>query len=139
MVTRENARVERVACPWLISRFIDKQAEFLFVPRDRVLEVARRESAHSFDADGAEFGHQGRKCTFETLMEHFKLTDNALQRLARIVHGADITQDVAIAPEAAGLHAIAEGVASLVGDDHRKLDLLFPVYDALYAYCQNPG
>lgn len=138
-VTREHAKVDRVACPWLISRFIDKQAEFLFVSRDRVLEVARREAAHSFDADGAEFAHRGGKCTFEILVEHFKLTDQAVRCLARIVHGADVTEDITITPESAGLRAIAEGMASIVLDDHRKLELLFPVYDALYAYCQGKG
>lgn len=136
-ITREHARVDRVACPWLISRFIDKHAEFFFVPNDRVLEVAGREKAHSFDADGAEFTHRDGKCTFEIIVEHFKLTDPTVHRLARIVHGADVPKDIAVAPEAAGLRAIAEGIALIIPDDQRKLGVLFPVYDALYAYCQS--
>ena len=147
-VTRENAKVDRVACPWLISRFIDQDPEFLFVPREQVLEVARREGAHSFDAEGAEFGHRDGKCTFETLIEEHHLNDAALLRLAFIVHGADIPQDPSIrkrrwwrapASEAAGLLAISDGMAKVCLDDHRKLQLLFPVYDALYAYCQGPS
>ncbi len=135
-VTRENARVDRVACPWLISRFIDQAPEFLFVPREQVLEVARREGAHSFDAEGAEYGHREGKCTFETIMEEYRLKAPGLQRLALIVHGADIPQDIHIAAEAAGLLAISEGTAKVCPNDLRKLELLFPVYDALYAYCQ---
>ncbi len=134
-VTRENAKVDRVACPWLITRFIDPQADFLFVPTDQVLAVARRESAHSFDAAAAEFGHRGNRCTFETLIEAYHLQDPALHRLAAIVHGADIPEDIATAPESAGLLAISEGIAHTCPDDHRKLALLFPIYDALYAYC----
>ena len=135
-VTRENAKVDRVACPWLISRFIDQAPEFLFVPRERVLDAARREGAHSFDAEGAEFGHRDGKCTFETLIEDYHLEGAALHRLALIVHGADVPQDISIAAEAAGLLAISEGMAKVCPDDLRKLELLFPVYDALYAYCQ---
>ncbi|MBI2166139.1 MAG: chromate resistance protein [Chloroflexi bacterium] len=135
-VTREHAKVDRVACPWLIRKFIDREAEFLYVPTDQVLEVARREVAHSFDAEGAEYGHREGKCTFETLMEEYRLEDPALKRLALIVHGADIPQDINIVPEAAGLRAVADGVAKLCPDDHRKQEILFPVYDALYAYCQ---
>lgn len=135
-ITRERVKVDRVACPWLITRFIDPQAEFLFVPREQVLDAARREGAHSFDAEGAEFGHRGRKCTFETLVEAYHLQDPALERLAAIVHGADVPEDVGIAPEAAGLLAISEGMAKVSPEDHRKLQLLFPVYDALYAWCQ---
>lgn len=135
-VTREHAKVDRVACPWLIRKFIDPEAEFLFVPQNQVLEVARREGAHSLDAEGAEYGHRGGKCTFETLIEEFRLEDLALRRLALIVHGADIPQDLGIVPEAAGLLAVAEGTATIAPEDHRKMEMLFPVYDALYAYCQ---
>ena len=135
-VTRANAKVDRVACPWLITRFIDKEAEFFFVPRDQVLKVAQREGAHSFDAEGAEFGHRDGKCTFETLLEHYRPQAPALRRLALIVHGADIPEDIDIVPEASGLRAVSEGMAKVCTDDHRKLELLFPVYDALYAYCQ---
>ncbi len=135
-VTREGAKVDRVACPWLITRFIDPGAEFLFVPREQVLKVAQREGAHSFDADGAEFGHRDGKCTFEVMIDHYKLNDPALQRLALIVHGADIPQELSMAPEAPGLLAISEGIAKICPGDQKKLALLFPVYDALYAYCK---
>lgn len=135
-VTREGAKTDRVACPWLISKFIDPQAEFLFVPKDEVLEVARREGGKSFDSPGADYTHRDGRCSFEVLMEAYLLQDPALQALARIVHGADIPADVGIAPEAAGLQAIAHGFAITCPDDHRKLELEFPLYDALYAWCQ---
>jgi len=135
-VTREGAKTDRVACPWLIKKFIDPQAEFLFVPKDTVLEVARREGGKSFDCPGADYTHREGKCSFEVLIEAYGLTDPALQVLARIVHGADVSADVGIVPEAAGLQAIAHGFAAISSDDHRKLDLEFPLYDALYAWCQ---
>ena len=135
-VTREGAKTDRVACPWLIRRFIDPQAELLFVPKDQVLEAARREGGKSFDCPGADYAHRDGKCSFEVLLEEYRLQDPALHLLAQIVHGADIPADVAIAPEAAGLQAIAHGFAEICRDDHRKLELEFPVYDALYAWCQ---
>ncbi len=135
-VTREGAKTDRVACPWLIQKFIDPQAEFLFVPKDEVLEVARREGGKSFDCPAADYTHREGKCSFEVLVEAYRLQDPAVQILARIVHGADIQSDVGIVPEAAGLQAIAHGFAAICSDDHRKLELEFPVYDALYAWCQ---
>jgi hypothetical protein len=137
-VTRENANVDRIACPWLIRRFIDPEAEFLFVPHDRVLEVAEREGAHSYDAPGAEYTHRDGKCSFDVLIEEFDLTgDAALVRLARIVHAADVSEDRPTSPEGAGLYAIAHGFALLHGtEDHRKIELETPMYDALYAWCQ---
>ena len=137
-VTRENAIVDRIACPWLIRRFIDPQAEFLFVPRDQVLAVAEREGGHSYDASGAEYTHRDGKCSFDVLVEEFKLTDDsALVRLAEIVHAADVSEDRDASPEGAGLYAIAHGFAILHGtEDHRKLELEIPLYDALYAWCQ---
>jgi hypothetical protein len=135
-ITREGAKTDRVACPWLIKKFIDLQAEFLFVPRDQVLDVTRREAGKSFDCPGADYTHRDGKCSFEVLMEDYRLDDPALQLLSRIVHGADIPADVEIVPEAAGLQAIAHGFAAICPDDHRKLELEFPVYDALYAWCQ---
>ncbi len=137
-VTRENANVDRVACPWLIKRFIDPDAEFLFVGRDQVLEVAERESAHSYDAEGAEYTHRDGKCSFDVLVDEFKLTDDpALVRLAEIVHAADVSEDRGSSPEGPGLYAIAHGFALFYGtDDHRKIELETPVYDALYAWCQ---
>ena len=135
-VTREGAKTDRVACPWLITKFIDPKAEFLFVPKDEVLKAARREGGKSFDCPGADYTHSDGKCSFEVLVEGYGLQDPALHALARIVHGADIPADVGIVPEAAGLQAIAHGFAAICADDHRKLELEFPVYDALYAWCR---
>jgi hypothetical protein len=135
-VTREGAKTDRVACPWLIKKFIDPKAEFLFVPKDEVLTAARREAGKSFDCPGADYTHRDGKCSFESLIEDHRLRDPALEMLARIVHGADIAADVGIVPEAAGLQAIAHGFAAICPDDHQKLGLEFPVYDALYAWCQ---
>jgi hypothetical protein len=134
-VTRENANVDRIACPWLIKRFIDKEAEFMFVPRDKVLEIAEKEGAHSFDADGAKYGHQEDKCTFDALIEAFKLDEPALLMLARIVNGAD-TRNPDAPPESPGLKAIAFGYALMVKDDHRKIELETPMYDGLYEWCK---
>jgi hypothetical protein len=136
-VTRENANVDRIACPWLIKRFIDSDAEFLFVSRDQVLEVAKREGAHSFDAPGAEYTHRDGKCSFDVLVEEFDLTgDPALVRLAQIVHAADVSEDIDTSPEGRGLSAIAHGFELLHGrEDHRKIVLETPMYDALYAWC----
>jgi hypothetical protein len=135
-VTRAGAKVDRVACPWLITKFIDPAAEFLFVPQGQVLAVADREDGKSFDCPGADYTHRDGKCSFEVLIEEHNLADPALHHLGRIVHGADIPAEVTIAPEAAGLQAIAHGFAATCADDHRKLVLEFPVYDALYAWCQ---
>lgn len=135
-VTREHAKVDRVACPWLICRFIDPQAEFLFVPADQVLAVAERDGATSYDAPQARYTHRDGLCSFEVLVEEYGLEDPALRLLARIVHGADIPADVGCMPEAAGLKAIADGFALVYADDHVKLQHAFPIYDALYAWCQ---
>jgi hypothetical protein len=135
-VTRAGAKVDRVACPWLIKKFIDPAAEFLFVAPEEVLTVARGVGGKSYDCSGADYTHRDGQCSFEVLMEAHKLTDPALRHLARIVHGADIPADLAIAPEAAGVQAIAHGFASICVDDHRKLALEFPMYDALFAWCQ---
>jgi hypothetical protein len=140
-VTRENANVDRIACPWLIKRFIDPEAEFLFVPKDQVLNVAAREEAHSYDAAGAEYTHREGKCSFDVLVEDFGLEgDPGLVRLALIVHAADVSEDVDSSPEGRGLASIARGFALLYGtDDHRKIELETPLYDALYAWCQSQG
>jgi hypothetical protein len=137
-VTRENANVDRIACPWLIRRFIDPEAEFLYVPRDQVLETADREGAHSYDAPGATYTHRDGKCSFDVLVEDYGLDgDAALVRLAEIVHAADVSEDRDCSPEGRGLYAIAHGFALLHGlADHRKIELETPVYDALYAWCQ---
>jgi hypothetical protein len=137
-VTRENANVDRIACPWLIKRFIDPDARFLFVPRDQVLKVAEREGAHSYDAPGAEYTHRDGKCSFDVLVEEFDLTqDPALLRLAQIVHAADVSEDRHSSAEGPGLNAIAHGFALLHGtNDDAKIELETPMYDALYAWCQ---
>jgi hypothetical protein len=127
-VTRENANVDRIACPWLIKRFIDADAEFLFVPRDQVLDAAATHDARSYDAPGAQYTHRDGKCSFDVLVEDFDLAgDAALARLAEIVHAADISQDRASSPEGPGLYAIAHGFALLHGTaDHRKIELETP-------------
>jgi hypothetical protein len=136
-VTRERPKTDRIACPWLIRNFIDPDAEFLYVPADQVLEVAEREGAHSYDAQGAEYTHRDGLCSFEVLLEEYGLTDPALQLLARIVHGADIADDRDATPQSRGLLAVAEGFHLLDLGDHRQLELSLPVYEALYAWCRN--
>jgi hypothetical protein len=135
-VTRERPKTDRIACPWLIAKFIDPEAEFLYVPADAVLEVAKREGAHSYDAPGARYTHRDGLCTFEVLVEEYAIDDPAVALLARIVHGADIAGDRDATPESSGLLAIAEGFHLLSLDDHRQLELALPVYDALYAWCK---
>jgi hypothetical protein len=136
-ITRERVKVDRVACPWLIRKFIDPEAEFLFVAREKVLEVADREGAIPFDVPGAELGHHGGKCSFEALVARHEIDDPAVHLLAKIVHGADVEQDLFGRPEAPGLEAIAEGFRYLgLKDDHEVLEKEFIVYDALYAYCR---
>ncbi len=134
-VTREKPKTDRIACPWLIKRWIDPEAEILYVPREQVLEVAKREEAISFDAPNAKYGHRDGKCTFEVLIEEYKLTDPALLELAKIVHGAD-TSDLQTTLQSPGLRAIGEGFLHVVEDDHENLRIQSYLYDALYAWCQ---
>jgi len=137
-VTREKARVDRIACPWLIRKFVDPAAEFLYVPRERVLEVAQREGAVAFDTPGAELHHfeEGGQefVSFDAVIRKFRLTDRALLELAKIVRVADGGSGSAV--EAAGLEAAATGFRLLARDDHENQRLQFPLYDALYAYCK---
>jgi hypothetical protein len=135
LVTRARPKVDRVACPWLIKRFIDPEAEFLYVPADQVMEVSRREGAIPFDVPGAELGHHGAECSFDAIIRKYNLTDSALQKLAVIVRGAD-TDAKDLAPECRGLEAIAEGFRLVYSDDHELLEREMPVYDAIYAYCR---
>lgn len=135
-VTRRDAKVDRVACPWLIRRFVDPGAEFLYVPAEDVAAVVEREPAIPYDVDGVELGHVQGRCSFESIMVKYGLSDPALERLAKIVHGADIASDIDIVPEARGLNAIAHGFALVHEDDQEKLRLEMPMYDALYAWCQ---
>ena len=133
-VTRARPKVDRVACPWLIKKFVDPQAEFLYVPPDQVMEVAKREGAIPFDVSNVELGHQGPECTFDAIIRKYKLTDPALRRLALIVRGAD-TAAKELTPESPGLEAIAEGFRLVYQNDHELLERESSVYDALYAYC----
>jgi len=136
-ITRERVKVDRVACPWLIKKFIDPEAKFLFVPAEKVLEVAQSEGAIPFDVSGVELGHQEGKCSFEAIVAKYGIEDPAIHLLAKIVHGADVARDLYGRPEAPGLEAIAEGFRFLgLKDDHEILAREFPVYDALYAYCR---
>jgi len=136
-ITRCRPKTDRIACPWLVRRFIDPDAEILYAPHDEVLAVATREGAHSFDAPGAEYDHRDGKCTFEVLIDEYDLTgDPALARLARIVHAADISADLETDPAGPGLLAIGLGGLDVEADDHRLLERATFVYDALYAWCQ---
>ena len=126
-VTREHPKTDRIACPWLIRKFIDPAAEIVYVPRDDVLAYAEREGAISFDAPGARYTHRDGKCSFETLVEEYSIDDPAIAVLARVVHGADVSDDRDSTPQSRGLEAI---------DDQRQLALELPVYDALYAWAR---
>jgi len=129
--------VDRVACPWLIKKFVDPEAEFLFVPPDQVSDIAEREGATAYDVPGVELGHHVGKCSFEAIIEKYRIDDPAVALLARIVHGADVSVDLYGEPEAPGLRAIAEGFGMLgLADDHEILAREFAVYDALFAYCR---
>jgi len=134
-VTRSHVHVDRVACPWVITRFVDSQAEILFVPKSRVNEVAEKEGAIPFDAPGVELGHHDGKCSFETIIEKYELNDAALLRLAKIVHAAD-TKDRDSDPLARGFEAIAVGYSIRFPSDQENLAHQFEVYDALYAWCR---
>jgi len=140
-VTREKAKVDRIACPWLISHFVDPKAEFLFVPTDKVNEVANREHAIPFDAASAELTHYQEdgeeRVSFDAIIRKYGLKDPALLDLAEIVRTADARKRVPRArPEGAGLEAAALGFRQIAKDDHENMRLQFPLYDALYAYCR---
>ena len=137
-ITREHVKVDRVACPWVIRKFVDPSAEFLFVPGDLVSTVAKREGATSYDCPGDELGHHGKECSFEAILRKFNLTGNAaLVLLGKIVNGADTDNTLWRQPEGPGLNAMAEGFRHLgLKDDHAVLAAEFIVYDALFAYCE---
>jgi hypothetical protein len=135
-ITRSHVHVDRVACPWLITRFIDNQAEFIFVPKSQVDQVAAETGATPFDAPGVELGHHEGRCSFESILLKYGLQDPALERLARIVHAADIAADLDTDPIGRGLEAIATGFSLRFPDDAENLALQFEVYDALYAWCR---
>ncbi len=134
-ITRSHVHVDRVACPWLITRFIDSDAEFLFVPKSCVLEVAAREKGIAFDTPGAELHHRDGLCTFDVIIEAYELTDKALLRMARVINAAD-TDRLEADPLAAGFEAIAVGYSLRYPEDLQNIQRQFEVYDALYAWCR---
>ena len=134
-VTREYVHVDRTACPWLIKKFIDPRAEFIFVSTDKIDEVVKKQGAIPFDAPGVKFGHKDGKCSFETILEEYSLEDPVLHELAKIVHSAD-TSDKGLAPEGVGLDAIMTGARLNVKDDFEAVERAEYVYDALYSYCK---
>jgi hypothetical protein len=135
-ITRSHVHVDRVACPWLISRFVDSQAEFLFVPKSQVAAIAAQTGAIPFDAPDVELGHHEGRCSFESIVLKYGLNDPALLRLARIVHAADVAAEIDSDPLARGLEALATGFSLRYPDDLENLANQFEVYDALYAWCR---
>ncbi len=135
-ITRSHVHVDRVACPWLILRFIDNEAEFLFVPKAQIEQVVRETGAIPFDAPNVELGHHEGRCSFESILLKYDLKDPALLRLARIIHSADVAEDIDKDPIARGLEAVASGFSLRFPDDEENLDRQFDVYDSLYAWCR---
>lgn len=135
-ITRERPKIDRIACPWLIARFIDEKPEFLFAPARDVVRLAEERNAIPFDIEGVELSHDGPLCTFDALLTKYHLTDPALAELAVIVRGAD-TARLDLAPQAAGLLAISLGLSHNFTDDHEQLRQGFVVYDALYSWCKD--
>ena len=135
-VTRSHVHVDRVACPWLITRFIDSDAEFIFVPKNQIAETVKKIGAIPFDAPDVELGHKDDKCSFETIIDTYELKDKALLRLAKIVHSADIEDDKDKDKIAEGLEAIAVGYSIRYPNDNENIKEQYKVYDALYAWCR---
>ena len=135
-VTREHPKTDRIACPWLICKYIDTEAQIVYAPRDEVLSYADQNGAISFDAPGARYTHRDGLCTFEVLVEEYRIVDEAVRLMARVVHGADVAEDRDATPQSPGLLAIADGFAALDITDEEQLRLELPVYDALYAWCR---
>ena len=135
-ITRAHVHVDRVACPWLITRFIDNQAEFLFVARTEVEQIAKEEGAIPFDVANVELGHHDGRCSFESIIQKYHLKDVALIRMAKIIHAADVSEDIDLDPIAPGLEAIATGFGLRYPEDETNLAIQFEVYDALYAWCK---
>ncbi len=134
-ITRSHVHVDRVACPWLIARFIDSEAEFLFAPKSKVMEIAEKTEAIAFDTPGAELHHRDNRCTFDAIIEDYELTDKALLRMAKVINAAD-TNNLDADPLAAGFEAIAVGYSIRFPDDLENIGRQFEVYDALYAWCR---
>lgn len=135
-ITRSHIHVDRVACPWLITRFVDSEADFIYVAKSQVEQVIKETAAIPYDVPNVELGHKDGKCSFEAIIEKYGLTDPALLRLAKIVHAADIDSELHTDPIAAGLEAIATGFSIRFPDDLENLERQFEVYDALYAWCR---
>jgi hypothetical protein len=135
-VTRERPKIDRIACPWLIRRFIEPDAEFLYVPAPQVLAVAEREQAIPYDIPGVAFSHVGDKCSFDAFLDKYDLHDPALLQLAEIVRGAD-TSRLDLTPQSAGLFALSLGLSTIFTDDHEMLEHGMVMYDALYAWCRS--
>ena len=134
-ITRERPKIDRIACPWLIAKFIDKEAEFLYVPSTLVLKIAEETGAIPYDIPDVEFSHVGELCSFDAFLKKYELTDPALQQLAMIVRGAD-TSKLELTPQSAGLYAISLGLSKTFSDDHVMLKYGMVIYDALYAWCK---
>jgi hypothetical protein len=132
-VTRERAKVDRIACPWLIKNFVDKEAEFIFVPAERVLEVAKAVGGAPFDVPGVELGHHGEFCSFDAIVRRYSIDDPAVLEVAKVVRGAD-TSNRSLTPESPGLNSIAEGFRAITKNDFDNMSKQFCVYDALYAF-----
>jgi hypothetical protein len=135
-VTRSHVHVDRVACPWLITRFVDNQAEFLFVPASQIEKIVKETGAIPFDAPGVELGHIDGRCSFESIIVKYGLKETGLLRLAKIVHAADVSEDINNDPIARGLEAIASGYSLRFPDDEENMAAQFELYDALYAWCR---
>jgi hypothetical protein len=135
-ITREHPKIDRIACPWLVARFVDREPEFLYVPASDVARVASQTGATPYDVPGAELGHVGALCSFDAFLSKYKLDDPALAQLAAIVRGAD-TSRLDLTPQSAGLHAISLGLSQLFADDHEMLRHGLVMYDALYAWCRS--
>ncbi len=135
-ITRSHVHVDRVACPWLITRFVDNEAEFLFVPKNQIKHIAAATDAIPFDAPEVELGHHDGRCSFESIMLKYELKEPGLVRLAKIVHAADVAEDLDTDPIARGLEAIATGYSLRYPEDEENLARQFEVYDALYAWCR---
>jgi hypothetical protein len=134
-VTRQYVHVDRTACPWLIRKYVDPKAEFVFVPVEKIEEVVKKEKAIPYDAPNVELGHHGEKCSFDSIVDKYKINDPAVLELAKIVRAAD-TDNMEAAPEAAGLEAIMTGIGMVAKDDHEAIEKAGPVYDALYTNCK---
>lgn len=134
-ITRERPKIDRIACPWLINRFIDKEPEFIFVPKDEVLSRAKEFDATPFDVPGVKFTHEGEYCSFDKFIKEYNLDDNGLHHLAEIVRAAD-TDKINSVPEARGLYAISSGLSLNYKNDHEMLEYGMVIYDALYSWCK---